>query len=103
MEYAEGMQILRESRVFAPSIVRHNGYYFVCSRTAIQSSGVTIKAALEAGGFLPRPNRRPPELFVAVGANVVQGDQGVAVARSKTMAARIANALNEYIPGDRGF
>lgn len=103
MEWAEGMQILRELRVFAPSIVIYNGGYHVFSRTAIQSSGATVEDALRAGGFLPRPDRRPPVLFVAVGANVVQGEYGVCVARSKTMAVRIANALNEYIPGDRGF
>ena len=100
--YAEGMQILRESRVFAPAIVEIGGRYHIYSRTTMQSSGATIEEALGAGGFLPRTERRTV-LFVAVGANVVQGNEGVAVARSNTMAARIANALNEYIPGDRGF
>lgn len=102
MEYGEGMQILREWRVFAPSIVLINGRYYVCSRTAIQSAGPTVEAALQAGGFLPRrvSNFVP---YQAVGANVVQGNHPVCVARSKTMAVRIANALNEYIPGDRGF
>lgn len=103
MEYAEGMQILREWRVFAPAIVLHGGEWHVFSRTALQGSGPTLEAALLAGGFLPRPERRGPVLFVAVGSNVVQANEGVAVARSGTMAARIANALNEYIPGDRGF
>lgn len=103
MEWAEGMQILRELGVFAPAIVIRDGRYHVFSRTAWQSSGLTVAAALKAGGFIPRPDRRPPVLFVAVGANVVQGEYGVCVARSKTMAVRIANALNEYIPGDRGF
>jgi hypothetical protein len=103
MDYSEGMQILRDLRVFAPAIVRHGGEWHVFSRTALQGSGPNIEAALTAGGFLPRLERRGPLPFVAVGANVVQGNQGVAVTRSTTMAARIANALNEYIPGDRGF
>jgi hypothetical protein len=103
MEYAEGMQILRESRLFAPALVLHGGRWFVFSRAALQSSGETIEDALQAGGFLPRSEPPAPVLFVSVGSNVVQGNNGIAVARSKTMALRIANALNEYIPGDRGF
>jgi hypothetical protein len=102
MEYAEGMQILRESRLFAPAIVRFDGGYHIFSRTALQSSGATVEDALRAGGFIPRSERRP-SLFVAVNANVVQNNDRVAVAKSRTMAARIANALNEYVPGDRGF
>jgi len=103
IEWAEGMRILRESRVFAPAIVVYQGYYHIFSRTALQSSGPTLALALEAGGFLPRPDVPAPLLFVAVGANVVQGNNPICVARSKTAAMRIANALNEYIPGDRGF
>jgi hypothetical protein len=103
MDYREGMEILRELRVFAPAIVQYGGGWHVFSRTALQGSGATVEDALTAGGFLPRLERRGPLPFVAVGANVIQGTQGVAVTRSKTMAARIANALNEYIPGDRGF
>jgi hypothetical protein len=104
MEYAEGMQILREWRLYSPALVHHGGVWHVISRASIQSSGATVEEALRAGGFLPRrENINPPLLFVAVGSNVVQGDSGICAARSKTMAARIANALNEYIPGDRGF
>jgi hypothetical protein len=102
MEYAEGMQILRESRLFAPAIVRFDGGYHIFSRTALQSSGATVEDALRAGGFIPRSERRP-SLFVAVGQNVVRENTAICVARSKTMAERIANALNEYLPGDRGF
>ncbi len=42
-------------------------------------------------------------LFVAVGHNIVKEDETVGSARSKTMAVRIANALNKYVPGDRGY
>jgi hypothetical protein len=101
--YVEGMQLLREARVFAPAIVEHGGAFHVFSRMTLLGSGATVEDALLAGGFLPRPEHRPPVLFVAVGSNVVRGNEGVAAARSKTMAVRIANALNEYMPGDRGF
>jgi hypothetical protein len=97
------MQILRELRVFAPAIVSYQGGYHVFSRTAIQSSGPTVEAALAAGRFVLPPGWRSRPLFVAVGANVVRSNENVCVARSKAMAARIANALNEYIAGDRGF
>jgi hypothetical protein len=102
MEWSEGMQVLREWRVYGPALVLHEGRYFVFSRTALVSDGPTVEQALKNGGFLPRrPSSYKP--FVAVGPNVVQENTAVCVARSKTMAVRIANALNEYIPGDRGF
>jgi hypothetical protein len=104
MDYAEGMRILRESRLFSPALVPHGGWWHIFSRTTLQCSGETIEAALQAGGFLPRPDDwQPYPQFVAVGANVVQGANTVATCRSNTMASRVANALNEYIPGDRGF
>jgi hypothetical protein len=104
MEYRKAMQILREWRLYAPALVLHGGVWHVISRASVQSSGPTIEDALDAGGFLPpRENNHSPPLFVAVGLNIIQGDNGIASARSKTMAQRIANALNEYIPGDRGF
>ena len=103
MEYAEGMQILRELRVFAPAIVVYQGGYHVFSRTALQSSGATVEAALQAGGFVLPPGWRRKPLFVAVDHNVVRNNERVAVALSKTMAKRIANALNDYSAGDRNF
>jgi hypothetical protein len=102
IEWAEGMRILRASRVYSPAIVIQGGQYHVFSRTALLSSGPTLAQALQNGGFLPPPPDAPM-LYVAVGANVVQGNDPICVARSKTAAARIANALNEYVPGDRGF
>lgn len=42
-------------------------------------------------------------VFVAVGHNIVRGDETVGSGRSKTMAQRMANALNEYKPGERGY
>jgi hypothetical protein len=102
MEYGEAMQILREWRLYAPALVQHGGAWHVISRASVLSSGPTIEAALIAAGFNSRREDAPLP-FVAANANVIQGEAGVCSARSKTMAQRIANALNEYIPGDRGF
>jgi hypothetical protein len=101
--YAEGLQILREWRVHQPAIVLVDGLYRVCSRTAVEGSGSTVEDALKAAGYIPRrgPSTYPP--FLAVNDAVIQEGKLVCTAKSKTVALRIANALNEYIPGDRGF
>lgn len=105
--WGAGMQILRAARVHAPSIVFQSGAFHVFSRTTLISSGTTIEAALTNGGFLPIRPGNEPEPFVANGVNVVKfnvdlgENEQVAKARSSTMALRIANALNEYIPSDK--
>jgi hypothetical protein len=101
-DYGHAMQILRDARVFAPSLIFMDGQYHVFTRTVRLGSGADIEAALQAAGFLP-PVAAPSVLFVAVGSNVVKDKDNVAVARSRTMALRIANALNDYVPGDRGY
>jgi hypothetical protein len=40
--------------------------------------------------------------FVAIRATIMRGGQHIATARSHTMAKRIANALNRYIPSREG-
>jgi hypothetical protein len=100
MDYREAMQVLRAARLHAPAIVRHAGAYHVFSRTKLVSSGSSIYEALESGGLLV-PDNAPTNIFAAHDFEVRQGPERVALAMSKTMAARIANALNEYIPGDR--
>lgn len=100
MDWREGMQVLRDARLFAPAIVRYAGGFHVFTRTRLVSSGESIEAALDAGGFLDA-NNPPSTIFVASDFNVIEGEVTVAITRSKTMARRIANALNEYIPGDR--
>lgn len=102
MDYREGMQVLRAARLFAPAIIQLNGYYHVCSRSKIISSGASVYDALAAGGFLV-PENAPTLVFTAYKQDVILGEEKQAVAKSSTMAQRIANALNEYIPGKRGF
>ena len=100
MDYREGMQVLRAARLHAPAIVRYAGAYHVFSRTRLIASGSSIYEALENGGLLV-PENSPTNIFAAYNFEVLQGAERVALAMSKTMAKRIANALNEYIPGDR--
>jgi hypothetical protein len=50
----------------------------------------------------PDPNRPPPTLFVAISTSVMLGRHHIATAISKTMAKRIANALNRHKPNDEG-
>jgi hypothetical protein len=101
MDYREGMQVLREARVFAPALIQYGGVYHVFSRTKLISSGASIIEALDAGGFLPRPEIRLP-VFTADGFVVVYKGVTVATAYNNNMAIRIANALNEYVAGKRG-
>lgn len=100
MDYREGMQVLRAARLFAPALIQLNGYYHVCSRTKVVSSGASIYEALEAGGFLV-PQNAPRFVFTAYDRDVLLGADKQAVAKSSIMAQRIANALNEYVPGKR--
>jgi hypothetical protein len=100
MDYREGMQILRAAGLHAPALVQFNGAYHVFSRTKLVSSGASVDEALDAGGFLVAENA-PRDLFVAFGDEVVRSGVVEARAKSQTMAKRIANALNEYIPGKR--
>ena len=102
MDYREGMAILRAAQLHAPAIVRYAGGYHVFSRTRLISSGASVEAALDAGGFLP-PAPSTALHFTAVDFSVMLGSDNQAIARTKTMARRIANALNEYVPGERDF
>ena len=102
MDYREGMQVLRAARLHAPAIVQTSGIYHVFSRTKLISSGASVYDALEAGGFLV-PENAPTFVFTSYKNDILLGAEKQAVAKSGKMAQRIANALNEYIPGKRGF
>lgn len=103
MEYREAMQILRARQIHAPSIIHLPGVkgYYVFSRTMKLSYGETIEDAMRAGGFLPAMH--PPDPFVAEDTAVRWRSRPVCQAENKTLAQRIANALNEYVPGKRGY
>lgn len=50
----------------------------------------------------PALGQLPAGQFVAVKSHVMKGSVQVAVARSQTMAKRIANALNRHQPNREG-
>lgn len=61
------------------------------------------KAGIETpDGDLTWKNVGPAVQFVAVHDRVMQGARRVALACSKTMAKRIANALNKHTPNREG-
>jgi hypothetical protein len=99
MDYREAMQILRAHKLHAPAIVRIPGEfgYHIYSQMKRVSRGLTIEAAMSEGGFLPAPPYNPA-LFIADGLNVHWRSRPVCTAQSKTLAQRIATALNEYNP-----
>jgi hypothetical protein len=102
MNYDKAMNILRAAEVYAPALIQYDGGFHVFTRTKLLGSGPSIEEALERAGVLPPPPLNPNKLpFVAVGSNVVRGREGVCVCRSATMATRVANALNQYVPNLR--
>lgn len=103
IDYRHAMQILRDAQMFSPAIVMFGGRYHIFSRTHLLASGQTITEALTAGEFLPAPVGQAPPSFSAKGVDIFQGEGVVAQARSVTMAKRIVNALNEYVPSWRKY
>lgn len=98
------LDLLRGAAVFEPSIVPGvvGGGFYVFSAMTVLGHGATIHDAMVAAGFWPPVKAAVPH-FVRVDKEIWRGNEVVAEAKSSTMARRIANALNEYIPGDRGF
>jgi hypothetical protein len=58
---------------------------------------------LKEGGDPQTVARSRLPIFVAVKQQVLKGSELIARAVSHTMAHRIANALNAYRPGKKGF
>jgi hypothetical protein len=100
VEYREAIRVLRDAQVRSPALVELNGHYHVFSRIRLLASGATIADALRAGGFLPRSEHRRA-IFVSDGLVIKYKGVKVAEAESKSMALRIANALNEYVTDGR--
>ena len=100
------MRLLHQAQVYMPSVVPGlgRGGFYVFSAAKVLGHGDTIQAAMAAAGYWPLPSDlagRP--FYSAEGYDVQHGAQQIAIAKSKTLAKRIANALNEYSPNERGF
>ena len=100
------MRLLHQAQVYMPSVVPGlgRGGFYVFSAAKVLGHGATVQKAMEAAGYWPLP----PDLasrpfFSAEGYDIQLGAQQVAIAKSKTLAKRIADALNQYSPNERGF
>jgi hypothetical protein len=103
IRYDTAMMRLQEARIHAPALVTMNGGWHVFSRGLLIGSGVTITDALLAAKVLPRiPPTREHTLFSRHDRYVMHGNRRVAIADSTNMAQRIQNALNAYVPDERG-
>jgi hypothetical protein len=105
MDNRKALRLLTEAGVYLPSVVPGlgvGGFYVFSSMLEI-GHGETIEAALQdarrRGGF-PDVPAFPP--YWATKNEVLRSGAVVAVAKSGTMAQRIANALNLYNPDARG-
>lgn len=103
MRYDIAMQRLQEARIHMPALVTMDGGWHVFSRGLLIGSGVTITEALEAAKVLPRvaPNKEHM-LYARNDRYILHGVRRVAIADSTNMAQRIQNALNAYVPNEKG-
>lgn len=103
MDYRIALQKLVDAQIYAPAVVpgRAVGGWLVYSATREIARHKTMEGAVAAAvASMPPLPARP--WFSAEGLAVVRLGVVVATASSKTMAARIAYALNQYSPNERG-
>jgi hypothetical protein len=106
VQHRQAMEVLAQRRVFMPSVVPalgDSGGYLVFSAMKVLGRGDTIDAALLAAlnsGFVEDAPPPAPR-FLAEKNEVRQRGEVVAVCKSNTFAARVANALNLYQPNER--
>jgi hypothetical protein len=74
--------------------------YSADASTVLATWTLEIDEAPDEGPLTDGDSRRLP--YIAKKTSVLQGSDHIAVARSKTMAKRIANALNKHTPNDEG-
>lgn len=106
IDYKRAHDLLTQARVYFPAIVPRvvddAGAWLIFSAAYVIGTGDTIGAAyadvVQRGNLPIEPHFIP---FRGEGADVVQGAAIIAHASSRTMAARIANALNQYVPNVR--
>lgn len=100
------MELLAQAQVFFPAVVPNmgGGGYLVYSAMRRIGIGQDIDSALadaRAKGNIP--DLPPHPVYRGNGKEVEMRGDVVAVAKSRTYADRIANALNVYNPNERGL
>jgi hypothetical protein len=104
MQHRRAIELLTEAEVFLPAVVPDlaRGGFIVFSAMRILGRGSTIDEAIkDARRNIPPTAGRPR--FQGDKFNVMLRDEVVCVAKSRTYAERIANALNLYNPNERGL
>jgi outer membrane receptor protein involved in Fe transport len=105
MDNKAALKYLTEKGVYLPAVVpgRGVGGFFIFSSLLEIGRGETIDAAIADArrrDEIPNYPAQPP--YYAERLEVMRSGASVAVAKSGTMAQRIANALNLYNPDARG-
>jgi hypothetical protein len=106
MEHRRAVELLTQAQVFTPAVVPDlaNGGFIVFSAMRIIGRGQTIDAAVKDArdrGNVPDVPPRPR--YTGAKNEVHLRGEVVAIAKSRTYADRIANALNQYNPNERGI
>lgn len=106
MTHRRALELLAQAQVFFPAVVPRmgGGGFLVFSAMRVIGHGETIDAALmdaRAKGNIP--DLPPHPVYRGNGKDVELRGEVVAVAKSRTYADRIANALNVYNPNERGI
>jgi len=106
LDHRRALNLLFEAQVYAPAVVPGlgQGGFYIFSAAKVLGHGETIEDALaDARGRGNIPDLAPRPIFWTDGKNVTRRGEVVATCSSRTMAARITNALNLYNPNERGF
>jgi hypothetical protein len=104
MQHRRAIELLTEAQVFSPAVVPDLalGGFIVFSAMRVLGRGATIDEAMRnARENIPPSPGRPR--YEGQGYSVTLRGEVVATAKSRTYADRIANALNQYNPNERGI
>ena len=101
MDNIRAVQILRDAGTWLPAVIPFAGGYRIYSGYEVIGSGATVDAAMDSARRV-LPAVPPVPIFYSEGLEVKRVEGWVATARSKAVAERIANALNQYMPDRRG-
>ena len=100
MTQRRAIEILMAARLPYPAVIPEDGGFAIYSGFRKLATGTTVQLAMMAAKEYWKDVVRLP-IFQPDGLMVVRAGVVEATAKSKTMAMRIANALNQYNPGER--